>query len=210
MAETHFFMTDIDSMKFIDWLIMEYQCSFVLDGSLNNIPPELRTLDEVEKIFSQEKYGSRFFVKSPGWTKFEIPFTRNTIADGSLRSFVMQRYGGPAFDLIFGNIFKENKVIIVGSVSAYPYYYLRPNSPEIMDRPVSMKEAFKNIKKYFREKGVKGIRKDTGKETSYMILNNAISLYNDGWTLKQGDWEFIPKEKVPNKSFHRSAKSRVR
>lgn len=206
MAETHFFMTNLDALSFLDWLILEYRCSFIFDGTLSETPPELFNLDEIREIFEKEKYGPRFYVKSSYWTKNEIPFTRNSIADGSIRSFVMQRYGGPVFDLILGNIFNDKKVIIAGSVSDYPYYYLRPGSTATMDRPVSMKEALKNIKRYFREHGVKGIRKDTGKETSYMILENAASHYNEGWVLKQGNWEFIPKERASNKSFQRNAK----
>jgi hypothetical protein len=193
MAEIHFFMTPLDAISFLDWLIAEYRCSFVFDGTQNEVPPEISSRNELEDIFNREKYGPRFFVKSPEWTKYDIPFTRNTIADGSHRSFVMQRNGGPVLDLIFGNIFTDSKTIIVGSVADYPSYYIRPDSPEKIDRPESMMKAFAIINKYFQENGVKGIRKDTGRETNYMILKNAISIYNDGWSLKQGDLEFIPK-----------------
>ncbi len=198
MAETSFFgMTD-DAVALCHWLIDRYACTFLVDGTEEANPPEIREKEGIKELIQSAVYGPRFFVKSPEWSRFPIPFSRIKTKDGRVLTHVDQRYGGPAFDLICGNVFKQERKIVVGWVMDYSHYYVKSGNSETFARPDAMTEAMKTIRSYLRRNGSRTLLKDSGKETAYWALPGAIAMFSKGWKLVQGDWEFIPKHAEPS------------
>jgi len=194
MAETHFFAMPDDAVALCGWFIESFGCTFLLDQSAEEIPPEFQSVDEIREVIDGMSLGPRFFIRCTEWGSFPVPYARCTNADGIPSNYICQRYGGPLLDLKLCNVFDHEQKIVVGWLIDYPYYYKSKDSNETFPRPESMTEAMKAARNYLRQHGSKTFRRDTGKQTSYRSLQGATAKYKEGWTLMQGAWVFEPRK----------------
>lgn len=200
MTDTHMFMTNQDTVEFSSFLIAKYNARLILDESPILPLPEYKTDDAVDHLLRASEYSPRFFVMSPIWQKHPLSVTRIKKQDGRTLYYVDQKYGGPTFDFktCWCSVADSVPFIVGGWFMDYAWYivdkkHLQDKSEyQTFNRPDSMTEAHKDVRKYLRRKGQKSICRETGSNGPW-ILTGALKAHAQGVWLRQGDYHFDPK-----------------
>ena len=161
MAETHFFMTRRDTVKFLEFLAGKFSASFSLDQCDTPEPKVFYSARLALQAAQGRKYAPRFFVGSPKWDKFPLCTKRIENIHSGVFYSIAQRVGGPAFDLTLSTQAPDSNAIFPGSIYDYAWYikdksYVDDHSRyETFDRPPAMAAAHKEVRRYFQKAGVR-------------------------------------------------------
>jgi hypothetical protein len=200
MTDTHMFMTKQDTVEFSSFLMKQYDAWLVLDESPMFPLPEYKTDESVDHPLGASQYSPRFFVMSPIWQKHPLSVTKIKKQDGRTLYYVDQKYGGPAFDFktCWDSVTDSEPFIVGGWFMDYAWYivdkaHLQDQSKyRTFNRPDSMTQAHKDVRKYLRRNGRKSICRETGRGGPW-ILAGALEAHAQGTWLRQGDWHFDPR-----------------
>ena len=199
MAELSFFMTELDTLKFARFLVGEFACRFTMDGADEAELPELSAPEEIAVWRDPDGYPPRFFVTSARWTGYPLLVHKTNHLDGRVRWYVMQRYGGPAFDYKVSKARNEDGSlqIVPGWFSDYPWYYIRHNDTTTFARPAQMAAAFQTVKRFLRRNGVRSRVKRVATPGPW-VMPRQLRDFEQGCWLRQGDWRFEPEGQRTN------------
>src|SRR6476660_9649000 len=98
MSDLRFFMTHSDTEEFVSWLIEQFHPTFVLDAQPTRTLPSLVTFEEIRRCIADHPHSPRFYLLSDLWQSYPPAASETRHNNGTVRYYVDQRYGGPAFD----------------------------------------------------------------------------------------------------------------
>jgi hypothetical protein len=194
MSDIHFFMTQDDTEEFIAWLIAQFRPTFIPSSHPTQEFPRLTTLPEVSNHFTGRQHCPRFSILSDVWHLHPLCFSHIHHNDGTSAFYVDQRYGGPAFDLVFSRPHSEEPNIIVGGrLGDYASYFIHPDRPDPFPRPAGMAQAFRSIQNYMRRYGRRTVSAELGHSGGW-AMRGALAAHAAGTWLRLGDFHFHPTE----------------
>jgi len=132
-----------DKVAFALWLIGTHQARFVVDDDLPAIT-ELVTIDAIKPNLLADD-PRLVFVTSPLWTSLPLYKAPAMNANRGPIHYITQRYGGPAFTWLPGNVLRDREpaALSAGLFGDYASYYRAPGEATLVDRPLAMAAAFK-------------------------------------------------------------------
>jgi hypothetical protein len=150
MSEISAILTPEDKLDLASWMIETLEAQFVVDDNQPSISI-LSTLESVKPVLLSA-YPQLIFIVSVRWTSLPL-YKRSMQIDGRGEvHYIQQRFGGPAFTWLPGNVLRDQTppALSAGFISDYPDYYVRPGSIDSMRRPDSMVSAFAQISAWIR------------------------------------------------------------
>jgi hypothetical protein len=156
MSDLLFELPTARAEDFVGWFFDSFEPIFVPDMHPSRDFPRYARREDVWAIVQShlaEAMPCRFFVLSDRWTSLPLSMTWIVHKDGRPPLFYIdQHYGGPAFDFLMrpARAGDRDSPAVAGWLMDYSYYYRTPGSPDTIDRPAGMADAFKKAKAWMR------------------------------------------------------------
>jgi hypothetical protein len=181
MSDISAILTQEDKLNLASWMIETLEAQFVVDDNLPSVSI-LSTLESVKPTLLSA-YPRLIFIVSPRWTSLPL-YKRSVHIDGQGEvHHIQQRFGGPAFTWLPGNVLREQTppALSAGFIADYPDYYVRPGSIDSLRRPDSMVSAFAQITAWIRRaaSGHRTLWRSTSKVGPW-ISKSALSAVESG------------------------------
>ncbi len=158
MAEFNFIATQADTLTFAEYLFSQFAPCVHVDQSPTSTPATITSTSALTALLSQTSYPPLLFITSLRWGDAPLYTTEVHTDDGRYFFAIRQRYGGPAFTWMLSRELDDDdggRILTAGMLSDYPWYYLKPDHPETIDRPTEMSRDYRMICSHLRRQSVR-------------------------------------------------------